>query len=87
VWDIQAYYIAQLAVNTTLNFAPEKIVFGGGVMAEEHVIKRVREQFTRLLNAYVAIPKPVEEYIVTPGVENNGSATVGNFALAKALVG
>ena len=32
VWDIQAFYIAQIAVNTTLALAPEKIVFGGGVM-------------------------------------------------------
>lgn len=26
VWDIQAFYIAQIAVNTTLALAPEKIV-------------------------------------------------------------
>ena len=29
VWDIQAYYIAQAAVNATVTFRPDVIVFGG----------------------------------------------------------
>ena len=86
VWDIQAFYIAQCAVNATLALAPEKIVFGGGVMAQEHMLKRVHEQFVKQLNGYVKIPCSVEDYIVTPSVPENGSATVGDFALAKALL-
>lgn len=82
VWDIQAYYIAQAAVQATLLYRPEVIVFGGGVMAQEHMLRRVREKFTHLLNVYLPVP-PVEEYIVTPAVAGNGSATLGNFALAK----
>lgn len=82
VWDIQAYYIAQAAVQATLLYRPEVIVFGGGVMAQEHMLRRVREKFTHLLNDYLPVP-PVEEYIVTPAVAGNGSATLGNFALAK----
>ena len=31
VWDVQAYYIAQAAVNATVTFRPDVIVFGGGV--------------------------------------------------------
>ena len=34
VWDVQASYIAQAAIQATLTFRPEKIVFGGGVMAQ-----------------------------------------------------
>lgn len=83
IWDIQAYYIAQLAVNTTLTFAPEKIVFGGGVMAQEHMIKRVHKQFSELLNGYVHVPYDLKDYLVTPSVPHNGSATIGNFALAQ----
>lgn len=82
VWDIQAYYIAQAAVQATLLYRPEVIVFGGGVMAQEHMLRRVRVKFTHLLNDYLPVP-PVEEYIVTPAVAGNGSATLGNFALAK----
>lgn len=81
VWDKQAYYIAQAAIQATMMFRPEVIVFGGGVMAQDHMLKRVRDYFTSLLNGYLPVPA-VEDYIVTPIVPNNGSATVGNFALA-----
>lgn len=82
VWDIQAYYIAQAAVQATLMYRPQVIVFGGGVMGQEHMLKRVRDKFTALMNDYVPTPD-VTDYIVTPAVVENGSATLGNFALAK----
>lgn len=82
VWDIQAYYIAQAAVQATVLYRPQVIVFGGGVMAQDHMLRRVREKFNVLLNGYLPVPD-VSEYIVTPAVAENGSATLGNFALAK----
>ncbi len=82
VWDIQAYYIAQAAVQATLILRPEKIIFGGGVMAQEHMMNRVHKQFTEQLNGYVAVPD-VMDYLQVPKIANNASATVGNFALAK----
>ena len=82
VWDIQAYYIAQAAVTTTLTLRPEKIIFGGGVMAQEHMMQRVRKQFAELLNDYVSVPE-LSAYLQVPSIANNASATVGNFALAK----
>lgn len=80
VWGYLSYYIAQAAVNTTLNMAPEKIIFGGGVVSES-LLKQIRTDFDKLLNGYVAVP-PLNEYLVLPKVANNGSATIGNFALA-----
>ena len=85
VWDIQASYIAQAAIQATLTFRPEKIVFGGGVMAQNHMLERVHRMFEELLNGYVPTP-PIKDFIVTPAVENNGSATLGNYVLAKSLV-
>ncbi|GGE35832.1 fructokinase ScrK [Streptococcus himalayensis] len=82
VWDIQAYYIAQAAIQATVTFRPDVIVFGGGVMAQEHMLHRVREKFTSLLKGYLPVPD-VHDYIVTPAVAGNGSATLGNFVLAK----
>lgn len=84
VWDIQAYYIAQAAVQATLLYRPQVIVFGGGVMAQEHMVKRVHDTFTSLMNNYVPVPD-LKDYIVTPAVAENGSATLGNFALAKQI--
>ncbi|QTU83327.1 ROK family protein [Carnobacteriaceae bacterium zg-C25] len=85
IWDVQAYYIAQAVVQATLLFRPEVVVLGGGVMGQSHMIKRVQEQFKAQFNDYIPLPN-IEDYIVVPAVENNGSATLGNFALAKKCV-
>ena len=84
VWDIMAYYVAQAAIQATLTFRPAKIIFGGGVVSEQF-LKKVRFEFSKQLNGYIEI-KNLEEYISTPTLEGNGSATYGNFALDDALV-
>ena len=80
VWDIMAYYVAQAALDTTLMFRPGQIIFGGGVVSEEF-LKKVRREFKKLLNNYVDVGN-VDEYITMPLAKNNGSATIGDFALA-----
>lgn len=82
VWDVQAFYIAQAALQATMLYRPQVIVFGGGVMAQDHIVMRVHEKFKTLLNDYLPVPD-LPDYIVTPAVADNGSATLGNFALAK----
>ena len=85
VWDIQAYYIAQAILNTTLVIRPELVIVGGGVMSQHHMLDRIKMHFKKLLNNYVTI-EHIDKYIKTPSVENNGSATIGNFLLAKNLL-
>lgn len=80
VFDFICYYAGQIAFNTFVNMAPEKIVFGGSVLQESDMPK-VREYFEYFNNGYVATPN-LEELIVRPSIENNGSATIGNFGLA-----
>ena len=80
VFDIVAYYIAQAAIQTTLTVRPNKIIFGGGVMSES-LLRKVRREFKRLLNNYVAVGD-LDHYLTMPQAKNNGSATIGNFALA-----
>lgn len=82
VWDVQAFYIAQAALQATMLYRPQVIVFGGGVMAQDHMVMRVHEKFKTLLNDYLPVPD-LPDYIVMPAVADNGSATLGNFALAK----
>ncbi|MBM9930363.1 ROK family protein [Pediococcus pentosaceus] len=84
VWEIMAYYAAQAALQTMLTLRPSKIVFGGGVTSEQF-LQKVRIEFKKLLNDYVQVPD-LDQYIVTPAVKNNGSATVGNFALANKIL-
>lgn len=80
VWDIMAYYVAQAALDATLMFRPGQLIFGGGVVSEEF-LKKVRHEFKKLLNNYVDVGN-VDEYITMPLAKNNGSATIGDFALA-----
>lgn len=80
VFDVLAYYLAQAIIQVTLITRPEKVVFGGSVVDEDLLVK-VRQQFKELFDDYVELP-PLEKYITRPLIANNGSATLGNFALA-----
>src|SRR5699024_9512380 len=80
VWSIEAYYLAQLAYNLRVNFAPEKIIFGGGVISDS-LMKKIREKFEVLNMGYVAV-SDLNVFIVDSAFQNNTSATIGNFALA-----
>ena len=84
VWNILSYYVAQAVLQVTLILRPDKIVFGGGVVSEAF-LKKVRSDFAKMLNSYVKVPN-LDQYIVMPAIANNGSATVGDFALAKNLL-
>lgn len=80
-WEIEADYIAQCAYNTTLMMSPDIIIFGGGVMKQDHLRAKVQAKFEKLINNYVKYPA-VSEYIVTPKLGDNAGVT-GCLALAK----
>lgn len=80
-WAIEASYIAQCAYNTTLILSPDIIIFGGGVMKQEHLKKKVQAEFVRLINRYVDTPS-VSEYIVTQKLADN-AGIIGCLALAR----
>lgn len=83
-WEIEAYYLAQLAYNIRVNFAPEVIIFGGGVV-NEMLLDKVRRQFEKINANYIEV-SDLENFIVSSYFTNNGSATIGNFALAKRIL-
>ena len=81
VWDMQAFYIAQALVNYTLTLAPEKIILGGGVMNQDHLLHKIRQQFVELIGGSMETP-PVSEYIVRWGLPNE-SGIIGSLLLAE----
>ncbi|MBO0472530.1 fructokinase [Enterococcus sp. DIV0840] len=81
IWDIEAYYIAQAAYNTTLMLAPDVIIFGGGVMKQRYMLVKVHREFEKLINGYVKTP-PLKDYLVTPKLEDD-PGTIGCLALAR----
>lgn len=80
-WTIEADYLAQCAYNTTLMLSPEVIIFGGGVMKQPQLLKKIQLAFAEKINDYVKTP-PLEKYIVTPALIDN-AGTYGCLALAK----
>lgn len=84
VFTYVAYYVAQLLYNVYMASRPDVMVVGGSVLNEDD-LKLVRKFFDEFNNNYVATPD-LDELIVRPAVENNGSATLGDFELAKELL-
>lgn len=64
--------------------SPQKIVFGGGVMHQEHLLPRVRDYFKTLVNDYVVsdILQNLDEYIVSAGCGDN-AGLLGAYFLTQ----
>lgn len=84
VFTYVAYYVAQLLFNVYMASRPDVMIVGGSVLNENDLVK-VREYFDEFNNNYVATPD-LNDLIVTPAVAENGSATLGDFELAKTLL-
>ena len=84
VFTYSAYYIAQMLFNVYMTARPDVMIVGGSVLNEDDLVK-VRKFFDEFNNNYVATPD-LNELIVRPAVANNGSATLGDFELAKNLL-
>lgn len=87
IWEEEARYLAFAAVTAALLYSPQRIIFGGGVMRQEHLLGRVRERFLTLLNGYLRSPvvtRDVASYLVAPGLGER-AGVLGALALGMAL--
>ncbi len=83
-WQLEAHYIAAALVNYILTLSPQRIVLGGGVMAQPALLPRVREEVLGLLAGYVqspAITDEIDRYIV-PATHEGLIGVLGSFVLA-----
>jgi fructokinase len=68
-WDIEAHYLAHLAVNLVLTTAVQRVIFGGGVCARRGLVARVAQKAKALLGPYAtAMPQGAGMEIVTAGL-------------------
>lgn len=83
VWEMEAYYIGQALVGYILTLSPQRIVLGGGVMHQEHMMPLVREEVKRQLNGYLKTKEldDMESYIVLPSLDDN-QGIMGSLKLA-----
>lgn len=89
-WEIEAHYLSEALVSTILLLSPEKIILGGGVMHQAHLLPLIRKAVQAKLNGYVQhkqILEGIDEYIVSPGLGDNaglsGAVAIGLIELMK----
>lgn len=83
---IEADYLGQLCASLILTVAPEHIVLGGGVMAQERLFPMIRAETLRRLAGYAALwadPAVAEARITPPGC-SEPPGLLGAYLLAAA---
>ncbi len=80
-WEFESYYIAQGIMNLILTVSPEKIILGGGVMHQAHLVEMIKKDTLKLLNAYVDESLFTDDYIVNPKLGDN-AGLYGAYLLA-----
>lgn len=84
-WELQTYYLAQMCMNITLCYGPQRIVLGGGVAAQAQLLPMIRKEFLRQINGYCSrhIIETVDTYIQRSGLGGN-AGQIGCLLLAEA---
>ena len=84
-WKLEAHYIALGLVNYILPLSPERIILGGGVMAQAQLFPMVRRRVIEVLGGFVdvaVIAQDIDSYIVPPKLGDK-AGFAGAFALAE----
>ena len=91
--ELIASYLADLAANLVLLHAPDRLIFGGGVMKAPGILASLRRQTAARLAGYIAHPRldpGLERYIVGPGLGDQagitGAIELGRQAIAQAKI-
>ncbi|MGE5139499.1 MAG: ROK family protein [Rudaea sp.] len=83
-WDLEAHYLSLALANFICTLSPERLIVGGGVMAQPGMLPLIRGKVKKLLNGYVRSPvitERIDEYIVAPGLGSR-AGVLGGIALA-----
>ncbi|MEM8932765.1 MAG: ROK family protein, partial [Acidobacteriota bacterium] len=83
-WDLEAAYLGDLAANLTLTLSPQRLIFGGGVLAAPGLLAKIRQQLIERLAGYVRSPAldDASGYLVAPGLDDR-AGVLGAIALAR----
>ncbi len=83
-WDAEAAHLAAAALNILLTLSPHRLVLGGGVLQNEHLLPKVRQHLAALLNGYLVHPTlgpDLTSWLVAPHLGTH-SGIAGALALA-----
>jgi len=68
-WILESEYLATALVNYIFILSPQRIILGGGVMQQNHLVSMVGSKVHELINAYIEtdqLDRDIKEYIVKP---------------------
>lgn len=83
IWEEEGRALGFAAATISLVLSPERIIFGGGVLRQEHLYPRIRRHCLATLNGYLRVPAitdRMDAYIVPPGLGER-SGVLGALAL------
>ena len=86
-WRLEAHYLALGLANLVCTLSPQRLLLGGGVMRQRHLLPMIRQAMLAHLNGYVrasSLLERVEEYVQAPQLGEN-AGVAGGLALALAL--
>jgi fructokinase len=90
IWDLTARYIAYGLTGFVVTLSPKRIILGGGVMHQTHLLPKIRRALVDILNGYVAAPElgnRIDSYVV-PSPLGQKAGLYGALVLAeRALAG
>ena len=84
-WELEARYLALGLNNIICAVAPQRVVLGGGVMAQAQLFPLIRRELLELLNGYIQkgeILERIDEYVVPARLGRN-AGVLGALALAQ----
>jgi fructokinase len=88
-WEIQADYLGQLCAQLVLTLSPQRIIMGGGVMAQQRLFPDIRQRLLHWLGGYIdrlEILGDIDHYVVPPTLGAN-AGVLGALALAIGAAG
>jgi fructokinase len=84
-WTLAAAYLGQALATITTILSPQRIIIGGGVMHQPHLLPRIREVCAQALHGYLprlGSASDFEAYIVAPALGDE-AGVIGALHLAQ----
>ena len=85
VWQLEAAYLAQLVRVLAYSFAPDRIVFGGGVGSRPGLAEMIRAASRTDLGGYADYSLTDDSFVIAPALGND-SGLLGAALLARSLL-
>lgn len=78
-WEIIANYIGQGVYQMMLAYAPDRVIIGGGVMNQTHLLSNIKQNVIKKLNNYTYYPAltNLEKTITAPALGDNAGLIGG----------